>query len=186
MTEIEYGKVVKYIQQKLLANPMLKVMVSGTDDEMNEIEAIPKFMVEELQTLAPYTSYKESQKGKRVKKPVEGKYIEEWNKFWNTWPSTKSVPDTQIRSGAPMKKNETEMYKKWLNAVENSPISIDSMQYAAESYLQWGYEDSKRLGRNELLSRNGMEPWLNQKVYLTYMEVPKPKQYQKVEDQLAI
>lgn len=116
-------------------------------------------------------------KAPKKKEPIGGKYKEVWSEFWNLWPSTKSVPDTQYKSGASMKKNEQKMYEKWLKAIESGKITIEKMYRAADCYLQWGYEDSKRLGRNELQYRNGMEPWLNGEVYLNYQWMEMPVKY---------
>lgn len=123
--------------------------------------------------LTTYAGWKESTKGKKKKEKVV--YTEAWKKWWNTWPSTKSVPGTEYISGAKMKGAEDKMHDKWYNATNSGKISEDMMQYAAECYLQWAYEDSKRLGRNELHYRNGMEPWLNQEQYLIYGKIEKPK-----------
>lgn len=101
---------------------------------------------------------------------------EDWKKFWNVWPSTKSVPGTIYKSGAKMKGMELKMHMKWCEAIEHEEITTEQMQYAAECYLQWGYVDSKRLKRNELLSRSGLEPWLNQSQYLIYKDIELPQE----------
>lgn len=73
-----------------------------------------------------------------------------------------------------MRGSEQKMYEKWLAAIESKSATIEELYTAADSYIAWGYSDSKRKGRNELESRSGMEPWLNQKQYLIYKTLPKP------------
>jgi len=125
------------------------------------------------------------EKKQRVKKEIviNEQYKAAWNKFWSTWPTTKSVPLTEYKSGAVMKKDEKKMYEKWCAVIECKGITIEQLQYATECYLEWAYTDSKRLGRNELQFRNGMEPWFNQSIYMNYIyrEMPPKNQVQKVE-----
>jgi hypothetical protein len=178
VTEAEYQSIVEYVSRKIA-----------------EDQCMEPWLPAELQQLCPYNDWKLSRgKMKKVKKPVEGKWSEEWQKWWNLWPSSKSVPNTQFKSGAVMKKDEQKMYQKWLEVVElnrsiggdTAEATIQSLYKAADCYLQWGYYDSIRKGKNELEVRSGMEPWLNQKQYLIYatMEYPptvkKPESHQMV------
>lgn len=167
--EQEYNQIVSYIQQKLQDH---------VKDYCGIVDAVDIRVVEALQEKLPYSSYIESiskTKGKNKGIHYSAFFTEDWKKFWSTWPSTKSVPGTQYKSGAKMKGAELKMHEKWYNAIESEKITVEHMQYAAECYLQWAYEDSKRLGRNELQYRNGMEPWFNQEQYLLFMTVEKPK-----------
>lgn len=163
--EAEFNSVVMYIKKKLLEQWEKYDVITATD------------MIR-LPELAPYEQYLVTivnAKKKAPKKPViTSEYKEAWESFWKLFPSTKSVPGTSFKSGAVMKKNETKMFEKWLSAITSGKITIEKMYYAANCYLQWAYEDSKRLGRNELFHRNGLEPWLNGQVYLTYMDMEIP------------
>ncbi len=159
MTEPQFNSVVSYISKKLQEQPLSAGTIS----------------VSNLQEVITYQEWKEEKKP-RAKKPT-GKYIDEWNKFWSLWPATKSVPGTQYISGAKMKSDEQKMYDKWLAIVdgEGHDVAISNMYKAAECYLAWGYSDSIRKGRNELETRSGLEPWMNQKQYLTYYNIPMPQ-----------
>lgn len=122
---------------------------------------------------------------KKSKKKVEipEHWKESWQKFWDTWPNTKSVPDDKggwlFKSSAVMKSDEAGMFKKWLKAIESKKITIEQMQYAAECYLLYGYNKSKTLGQNKMEYESGMAPWLNQQKYLVYMNLEMPKEYKK-------
>lgn len=159
VTEKEYNSIIEYVYEYL----------NKTYEVNKEILAVD---IVSLPGQCDYTDWKESIKGKKKKEKIV--YTESWKKWWNTWPSTKSVPDTEYTSGAKMKGAEEKMHDKWYNAISSGKITEEKMQYAAECYLLWAYEDSKRLGRNELHYRNGMEPWLNQDSYLIYMDRPLP------------
>jgi len=186
ITTNEWNDIVKYIQNKLLQQTEVSRTATG----------IAKAVIPELTligtmstlTLSDYIIASGAKKEKKKPVQIDNEYDQSWRLFWNTWPSTKSVPGTQYRSGAKMKGNEQGMYKKWLAAVV-SDISIERMQYAAECYLQWAYTESINKGRNELEHRNGLEPWLNQSLYLNYADVPMPPvakqqiQYQNSTDQ---
>lgn len=176
--EDQWNSVIKYIQEKLLTkkweykNGEGDIKAAVNEDDINI-----------LQEIAPYSDYLvstvNSSKKKVVKKPVGDQYVEEWSIFWNTWPNTKSVPNTEYKSGAKMKADEPKMYKKWLSHVysestDNYEHMIAKIQRAAEVYLQWAYYESINKGKNELQYRNGMEPWLNQAQYKLYADVPYP------------
>lgn len=166
--EEEYNKIVLYIQQYLVHNTMV------AEDANEGYEVLSAGYIKNLQKDLPYQGYAES-KGRGKKINIKQFLTEDWKKFWNTWPSTKSVPGTQYKSGAKMKGQELKMHEKWYNAIyEHEKITLEKMQYAAECYLQWAYEDSKRLCRNELHYRNSMEPWLNQEQYLLFKDVEMP------------
>ena len=144
----------------------------------------------DIQRDCPYENWlaqeiikKQQNKGKKIKKSkIEGQYKEEWAKFWNVWPSTKSVPGTNLKSGAVMKKDEAKMYAKWLSIIDSGKCTIEELQHSAECYLEWAYEESKKKGRNELQYRSGMEPWLNGGIYLTYKDMEMPIKAGPVED----
>lgn len=115
-----------------------------------------------------------NEKKEKKKVVIDPLLNEAWNRFWSLWPATKSVPGTEYKSGAKMKSDEIKRYSKWVAAIESGKVSIEVMYRAADTYLQWAYEDSKRLGRNELQYRNGLEPWLNQEMYITFSQVTPP------------
>lgn len=132
--------------------------------------------------LATYEGYKASQKGKKKEKPVVSEEMKvAWSTFWGTWPSTKSVPNTQYKSGARMKSGEAKMMQKWLDAIEGKKTTVQKMQYAAECYLAWGYYDSIKNGRNELIYRNALDVWLNGEMYINYSDVEMPPVVKKQE-----
>jgi hypothetical protein len=178
VTSKEWQDVMTYVQKKLLDQ-------IGNGDSISRITVIG--VLQDI-TAEQYSADTHVVRGKRKPVQIDNEYDQSWRLFWNTWPSTKSVPGTQYRSGAKMKGNEQGMYKKWLAAVV-SDISVERMQYAAECYLQWAYTESISKGRNELEYRNAMEPWLNQSLYLNYADVPMPPvtkqqiQYQNSTDQ---
>lgn len=180
LTEIEFNKVVEYIQQKLIELPTVVVPVNYENDIWNNIEAIPVTTVQALERVTTYTGYKEqAKKSKKVKPAMSPEMKAAWDKWWNLWPATKSVPDTQYKSGAKMRGTEAKMMEKWLavvnaNGVVDHNLAIMQMYKAADCYLKWGYYDSIRKNRNELEGRSGMEPWLNQKQYLIYVDTEYP------------
>ncbi len=176
----EWDKLMKYISSELL-----KQLVPAVYENGYPMEGVPKATILSMPALISQEQFIVDTDTKREKRKVvvEVEYKEAWDKFWKLWPGTKSVPGTAFTSGAKMKGSEENGYKKWREAIKN--ITIEQMYYAANCYLQWGYEDSKRNGRNELLSRNGLEPWFNQKLYLVYMNKEMPevqrKKFQKVD-----
>lgn len=185
-SEKEWNSIIEYIQQKL--QERIYEIVDSVMDAVS-IDVLAKKDIDNLQEIAPYADWLVSavnSKKKVVKKPVEGKYQQQWKAFWEIWPSTKSVPDTQFKSGAKMKSDEQKMYQKWLKLIECEGVgeqwAIDQVYKAADCYLKWGYYDSIRKGKNELEVRSGMEPWLNQKQYLIYanMEYPPVQKKQVV------
>jgi hypothetical protein len=147
----------------------------------DEFQSIVEYIQRKVHGPIGDTNYDEW-KASRVKrkKKVEGKYIEDWKKWWELWPVTKSVPGTNYICGAKMRGSEQKMYEKWLAAIEAKAVTIEELYTAADSYLAWGYSDSKRKGRNELESRSGMEPWLNQKQYMIYKDLAKPEVKQQI------
>lgn len=175
VTTQQFKQILEYVKGELLKQvaPMIYIYA----ENQYPTEAVAKTTVLCIPQLITLDGYLKSQgeKKQKVKPVVSEVYKEAWKKFWNIWPSTKSVPGTEFKYGAKMKSDELKMYGKWVTAIESGKISIEMMYKAADSYLQWGYEDSKRNGRNELQYRNGLEPWLNQESYLTYMDVPVPK-----------
>lgn len=186
ITTQEWVQLMKYISKELLKERMDMgepggLRVNGVSVPV--IEGLPSWM-----KLEDYIADTGTKKERKKPVQVDTEYEQGWKKFWSTWPSTKSVPGTQYRSGAKMKGNEQGMYKKWLAAIVSN-ISVERMQYAAECYLQWAYTESISKGRNELEYRNAMEPWLNQSLYLNYADVPMPPiakqqvQYQNSTDQ---
>lgn len=171
--EADYYSVIEYVKEQLRKQMFLMTHVNGYPTK-----AVPHATIEEMNQLIKYEQYLVecvNKKGKKKeKKLVEGKYAEEWKVWWQLWPTTKSVPGTTFKSGAVMKKDEQKMYSKWLAAIESGKITIPNMQYAAQCYLEWCYSDSKRLGRNEMQYRNGMESWLNGEMYLNYISLDMP------------
>lgn len=167
----EFESIILWVQEKINGE---KYEISwGIGDN---VSGINQNTINNLPKLLDYTSYVESKGKKKVKKveAISAEYLEHWKDFWKLWPSTKSVPGTQFKSGAVMKKSEAKMMAKWHEAIKQGKISISSMNYAANCYLQWAYHDSIFKGRNELQYRNSMEVWLNGEVYLTYVDVPMP------------
>lgn len=173
MKQEVFDSIIKYIQKTLLEKEV-GVGEGTVKDAMIWIDD-----VEELQATCRYEQWLAEQvnnrKSKKKEKPVVSAEMQEaWKKWWNLWPATKSVPDTQYKSGAKMRGTEAKMMEKWVNAITSGKTTVARMHYAADCYLQWGYEDSKRLGRNELQYRNSMEPWLNGEMYINYADVEMP------------
>lgn len=183
ISKSEWDSILKYIKNRLLVNSYpIKRTMGMTDDltittEMVSCDAITGVM--EKMNLEQFLADSGNKK-ERKKVVIDSDYKEAWEKFWTLWPGTKSVPGTAFKSGAKMKGNEEKMYQKWLEGIKIIPA--ERMYYAAKCFLEWGYEDSKRTGRNELISRNGMEPWMNQKLYLIYKdkEMPETKKERKI------
>lgn len=127
--------------------------------------------------LVQYTNKKKPKK--KVEIPEDYKVA--WKKFWNTWPTTKSVPDNKggwlYRSSSPMKSDENGMFKKWLKVV-GKECTIQQMQRAAECYLLYGYNESIIRKENKMIYKAGMGPWLNQQMWKIYMELEMPEQVQ--------
>lgn len=160
ITSEQYNQVLEFIDKDLMTKTSLKV------EEIIDIKQ-----------RCSYDQYLESiSVKKKVKKyNIKSLLTDDWRKFWAVWPSTKSVPGTMYKSGAKMKGMELKMHQKWSEALDSGRITKEKMQYAAECYLKWAYSDSKRMERNELQYRNGMEPWLNQEQYLLFMDLELPQ-----------
>lgn len=168
----DYDKIIQYVQQELLKQ--LMPMIYSNQYPVEGVAKATLLSLPALCTLDNMLAATTEKKEKAKKVEVNPIYKEAWEQFWNLWPGTKSVPDTKFKSGAKMKSNEIGMYQKWVAAIETGKIGMEAMYKAANSYLQWAYEDSKKMGRNELQYRSGMDPWLNQEQYLIWMDVALP------------
>lgn len=180
ITEKDWKSVIQYVQDKLKGQ-LYNMAEEGTEDSIG----VDEDSINSLQVTCTLSRYLEAtkQKKERVKAPENDLYEDAWKQFWVLWPATKSVPGTEYKSGAKMKSSEVKMRAKWVQAIYNDKkITVEGMYKAAQCYLEWAYEDSKRLGRNEMHYRNNMEVWLNQSQYITYSQVEPPKKQEEVNE----
>lgn len=173
ITEKDWQSITGYIKDE-----MLKQLVPAVYGNGYPSDVVPKATILSIPHLMKLSEFLVAigEKKERIKAPEGDLYEDAWKQFWTLWPATKSVPGTEYRSGAKMKSSEVKMRAKWVQAIYNDKkITVEGMYKAAQCYLEWAYEDSKRLGRNEMQYRSNMEVWLNQEQYITFSQVAPPK-----------
>lgn len=138
----------------------------------------------EITTLAQDTYYaiinteepvaKSKAKVKAVTIPT--KYDDAWSDMWNMWPSMRSFEwkGRKFVCNKPFKSNEQKLKLKYIATIENGDITAEQLNKAAKTALSWCMENSSRKGKNEMEYMNGMEVFLNQRLWKNWLNVEMP------------
>ena len=157
----------EYVKDKLVSQlrdgKMDKVIIVGTIQDL---------------TLDNYLQESGTKKERKKPQVTDNGVADKFNEFWAVWPSTKSIPGTRFRSGKSMKSDAEKMRYKFADIVRSGEVTADQLIHASRVYLELNKQDSIRNDRNEYEHINGMEPWLNQKKYLNYLDMELEDEYE--------
>jgi hypothetical protein len=148
-----------------------------TEKEFESILLYGKQFQLGMQTECTYEHWKSvNKKSKKRTKPA-GYLAEEWDAFWNQWPSMRSFKykDQRFVCNKPFKKNEELLRDKYNKIIDGGEVTADQLLKAAKVFITSTMEDSYRKGRNEMEYVSGMEPWLNQKQWRNWLNVSLPE-----------
>lgn len=166
----DWKKILQWVRDKMLEEMQVMRNAIGLP-----VDVVKKFSIEAIPLLDLKEFLKDTGE-KKEKKKREVSDNPEWEKFYQYWPATKSVPgaaDPKYKSGKSFKGNEPICRRLWEDALD--VVRAERLLHAAKVYITYGIKDSYKKGSNQMEYLNALEPWLRQQKFLNYVDMEIPE-----------